>query len=508
MRAPSERQPSVDHMSAVRPQPVARLSARSLSALWYRHSIRTQLLIIVIAIEIAAMLVGAAVTILKARTSTRVEIEASTKLAEPLVNDAVRLIHDDTPARQVLENLPLQLRFLRHVRISVRDMQGTAITPAATVTAADTPAEIDRGPAPAWFYALIAPPIESRVIPIVANGRQIGSVLIVSEPGDEIAEVWSNTVALGFVALSLNIAVIGSLYILFGRALAPLTGFNRGLADLERRNYQVRLATSKAREFATLTARFNALAEALEIARAENVRLGHRLITAQDDERKHTALELHDEVGPSLFGLKATATSIANVAGERFDGSRAMLTERVNDMLAIIEHLQAINRNLLNRLRPMALGHIPLQDLVAQVIRDRAREHPHIAFSFSAAELARSYGDAVDLTIYRCIQESLTNAIRHAEPRNVVVTLGQTPDGDRSIASAASPIEFIIRDDGRGIAADAPRGFGLQGMHERVRALGGEFAITPRPEGGTSVRVLIPTGEWLPVAVTKTNEQE
>jgi two-component system sensor histidine kinase UhpB len=381
------------------------------------------------------------------------------------------------------------------------------ITPAATMTGADVPTEIDRSPAPAWFYALIAPPIESHVIPIVANGRQIGSVLIVSEPGDEIAEVWGNTVALGFVALALNIAVIGSLYILFGRALRPLTGFDRGLVDLERRNYQVRLTTSKAREFATLTARFNALAEALEIARAENVRLGRRLITAQDDERKRTARELHDEVGPSLFGLKATATSIANVADEKRDGSRAMLTERVNDMLAIIEHLQAINRGLLNRLRPMALGHIPLQALVAQVIRDRAREHPHISFSFSAARLERSYGDSVDLTIYRCIQESVTNAIRHAEPETVIVTLAETPDDDTSIAGTPPQIEFTIRDDGCGITADAPRGFGLQGMHERVRALGGEFVITPRPEGGTSVRVVIPIGEWLPVGTSKMNEQ-
>jgi hypothetical protein len=80
--------------------------------------------------------------------------------------------------------------------------------------------------------------------------------------------------------------------------LDPLTGVAYGLADLERRNYRVRLPPPKAQELAAITERFNALAHALDAARAENEALNHRLITAQDDERKRTALELHDEVGP------------------------------------------------------------------------------------------------------------------------------------------------------------------------------------------------------------------
>ena len=91
----------------------------------------------------------------------------------------------------------------------------------------------------------------------------------------------------------------------------------RGLADLERARLSGAAASGhSAQEFAAITDHFNALAEALEAARAENLRLNHRLITAQDDERRRTALDLHDEVGPSLFGLKANAASIASVAGE------------------------------------------------------------------------------------------------------------------------------------------------------------------------------------------------
>ncbi len=452
---------------------------------WHRSSIRTQLLIIVLVIELAAALVAGVVTILKARTSTRVEIEASMRLAQLFVTDALRLVPDDTPVQHVLADLPLQARVLRHVRISVHD---TADVPVAQIPASGDPAttrKAERAPAPAWFQALIAPATERHVIPITAHGQQIGSVVIASEPKDEIAEVWENTVALAWVTLAVTAAVMGALYILFGRALAPLTGLASGLTDLEHRDYAVRLPVPESHEFVVLATRFNALAQALESARAENVRLSERLITAQDDERRNIALELHDEVGPSLFGLKAIATSIGTIAADSLDAMRQIASERVRDMLPIIAHLQTVNRGLLNRLRPMALGHVPLRDLVSRLLQDRAREHPLIKFQLDIATLARTYGDTIDLTIYRCVQESLTNAIRHAAPKQIVVTAsGATSD--------AAQLLLTIEDDGQGISPGAPGGLGVAGMKERVRALGGQFVIEPRSAGGTVVRAVIP----------------
>src|SRR5262249_43976177 len=164
-------------------------------------------------------------------------------------------------------------------------------------------------------------------------------------------------------------------------------------------------------ELADIVARFNALAQALEAVRAENMRLGQRLITAQDDERRRTARDLHDEVGPCLFGLKANAASIASAVARVPVDSQQAVSERVGDMVTIIERLQTINRRLLNRLRPMALGHIPLRDLLADLVEERVRQHPDVALSLTCGALAPGYGEAIDLTIYRCIQEGLTNAI-------------------------------------------------------------------------------------------------
>ena len=257
------------------------------------------------------------------------------------------------------------------------------------------------------------------------SGTPIGSVVLEGVPDDEIAEVWESTVVHGLVAAALNLGIVGLLYLLFGRVLGPLDGLAGGLADLERRNYRVRLPRPRVRELAAIADRFNALAEALEATRHENRQLSRRLITAQDDERRHTALELHDEVGPCLFGLKAHAASIATAVGQAPEQIAGQVRERVRDLVGIVDHLQAINRSLLNRLRPMALGHVPLRDLLAEIVRDRAHQHPSIAITLDAGRLARSYGDSVDLTIYRCIQESLTNAVRHAEATRIDVEIGE-----------------------------------------------------------------------------------
>jgi two-component system sensor histidine kinase UhpB len=157
-------------------------------------------------------------------------------------------------------------------------------------------------------------------------------------------------------------------------------------------------------------------------------------------------------------------------------------------MLAIVDHLQSVNRSMLNRLRPMALGHVPLADLVSELVRERARQHPDIAFRFSAGTLPPSYGEPIDLTVYRCIQEGLTNAIRHAGATRIDADLCER-DGDHN----GSPcLELVVRDNGRGFAAATAMGRGLLGMQERVQALAGACAIEGGAGQGARLRITIP----------------
>ena len=454
---------------------------RTLHGLWYGRSIRLQLLVVLVLVDLLAALFSGTIAIWRARTQTTVEIAASVHLAELLVSDAAKYVGQQLSAEEFLRALPTQLRSMRHVRIAVKDAAGMPVAPALTFGAKG------HAPAPAWFAALVAPAAESHDIPVIAAGRPVGHVEIAGEPADEIAEVWENLLAIGSVAVLLNVTMIGLLYVLFGRVLDPLTALGAGLSDLQRQSYGVRLPEPYPRELAVIVARFNALARALETARAENLALNRRLISAQDDERRRTALELHDEVGPCLFGLKVCAASIAAAAAELPEKAAQKMSERAREIVTTVEHLQAINRNMLERLRPMALGHVPLKDILEQLVGERARQAQQTSFDLRAQGLAPSYGDSIDLTVYRCIQESLTNAIRHAQAKHVTIDIHD--DG------AAALLKVKVQDDGRGISVGAPAGLGIRGMQERVEGLGGHYFLDSETGRGTCISISIPIGE-------------
>src|SRR5690242_5766804 len=291
--------------------PPAAISAwrRMLRSLWYGRSIRLQLLLVFALVDLFAVLLAGSVLILRARTQTRIEIAASSRMAELLVGDAARFASQQVTAEEFLRTLPTQLRSLRHVRIAVENASGAPV--AATTLSGE-----ERLSAPGWFAALVAPAVETHAVPVTVAGKPIGQVEIRGEPADEIGEVWQNFIAIGSLAALLNVAMIAILYVLFGRVLDPLTGLAAGLSDLQHKSYAVRLRQPYPSELASIVNRFNALANALEKMRAENLALNRQLIRAQDDERRRTALELHDEVGPCLFGLKVCASSIATAATE------------------------------------------------------------------------------------------------------------------------------------------------------------------------------------------------
>src|SRR5215470_11216983 len=145
-------------------------------------------------------------------------------------------------------------------------------------------------------------------------------------------------------------------------------------------------------------------------------------------------------------------------------------------MLSMIDALQTINRSVLNRLRPMALGQVPLGDLLSSLIEERARQFPDMSIAYSSNRLCNSYGESIDVTVYRCVQESLTNVIRHAGAQKTRVTVAHESDCSVN-QQTLSRLILTIADDGCGIKSHASKGIGIQGMQERVEALGGNCRI-------------------------------
>ena len=446
-------------------------------------SLRARILILLAGVNVACACAAAVVTVLNAREATRVEIASSLDIASRLVRETVIRLERDVGRLRTLADLQSTLPAVRHARIVIVDEDGSEIGSREAGTRHD---ERSRDGVPRWFTSLVEPAPSEISIPAVIRGEPAGAVVVHGDASDEIAEVWEDLVSLGVLFLVLNVLSLTIFAILLGGVLAPLAKLADGMTDLRVGRLDRRLETPNSRELASIVERFNALGQTLAAERATNGRMSWRMVTLQDDERRQIAKELHDELGPCLFGLRSNLASLEREIMTRPEAVSEAAVERLASMTDLAERLAGMNRRLLGRLRPMALGAAPLSEVLAGLIADFTRHHPERRFELVARGLAQSYGEAVDLTVYRAVQEGVTNAIRHAACARVAVTVEEGRE------DAGAPIVLVrVVDDGGGVTEPAPSGFGLIGLGERLRALGGSFHLHNVPEGA-ALDVVVP----------------
>ncbi len=501
-----------------------------LQRLWYDRTVRTQLLIAVGLITLFALIIAGAVSVINARNATRAEIEGSLEMAKHFVRVTVQALQTDSQTESLAKKFNqlssrLQLARLRQVRIYVADVSGKLVQ----VSPQENKAPSVKS-APAWFAALVAPSVTPKELSVVMAEPEggallmveqsrnmvprtwtLGTVVIAGEPADEIAEIWQDVSSVAMVWLILVALILALLYLVLGRILHPLANLARGMLKLEDGDYATRLERPRAQELGVIAGRFNKLAEALGRARQENVRLYGQLITVQEDERRELANELHDEASPCLFGIMANAMSVERLTERRNDRKSLEVKGHIGEILKITERLKSMTRAMLKKLRPVALGRVALPALVEDLLGELQRRYPEVELSPSIKTRPASYGETIDLTVYRCIQEGVTNAIRHGKADTVRVELfeKQRPHGANGSNGAnghngvngsnghamngdAKMLQLLIHDDGCGILPETPLGFGLTAMRERINALGGSCAIQNAPEHGATLRVVIP----------------
>ncbi|MDX6700914.1 MAG: hypothetical protein QOF26_1140 [Baekduia sp.] len=244
---------------------------------------------------------------------------------------------------------------------------------------------------------------------------------------------------------------------------------SRGAADALTKDDEHRL-----RAFAASAATAVALAQSVESDRVRS------LMAAADAERNRWARELHDE---TLQGLGALHLLLA-AARRRGDARQTELAvdEAIEHIQQEIENLHAI----ISDLRPAALDQLGLRPALEVLVESRSG-HGALAIASELTLPGPTDGDdrlapEVESTIYRLVQEALTNVVKHANARHVRV----------AIVAAEDVVSIEVRDDGVGFGADAPAsGFGLANMRERVTLAGGSLTIDS-DDGGTLVRAQLP----------------
>lgn len=309
-------------------------------------------------------------------------------------------------------------------------------------------------------------------------GIKVGELTVRPNIDGEAVDAWRQIRTLLWITLGillLNFLV----YIPVRRALRPTEQILDSLARMEGGDLAVRLPAFELIELQRISSVFNHLADRLQKTIGEQQRLAERLLTVREEERRHLARELHDELGQCLTSINAEAAYANELARDDLPALLPCTQAIARSTAHMMEALQQI----LRQLRPIGLeefglvaGLEQLVDGWNQRLRGRCRYRLEIEGRFD--ELP----DNLTVSLYRIVQESLTNATRHGEATEVRVRLRRR---DR--------IELCIEDDGRHNAArPAEPGLGVLGMHERVQALGGSFTLTARQPCGVLVAATIP----------------
>jgi two-component system, NarL family, sensor histidine kinase UhpB len=168
------------------------------------------------------------------------------------------------------------------------------------------------------------------------------------------------------------------------------------------------------------------------------------------------------------------------------------LRKHIGSISDQVNALQQFNRRVLERLRPVGLAELGLADALAALMRLWRETHPGVVIETTISPSLGHRGETAELTVYRVIQEALTNVFRHAHATRVDIAV--EPATSRRTGTAASEAIMVsVRDNGAGLPADHKQGFGMLGMRERVLALGGTMTVASTSHG-VSVEALIPCG--------------
>lgn len=213
---------------------------------------------------------------------------------------------------------------------------------------------------------------------------------------------------------------------------------------------------------------------------SDNRRLAGQALQARELECRHLARELHDELGQYLNAISLDAARIRDLSGEREPE-----IHRVS--LGLIRSASLVYRQIggmIRRLRPIGLDEFGLPSALEQCVDDWRERLPDASFSLAIEGEFTGLSDALTITLYRLVQEGLTNVSKFARASRVEVFMVRTPS-EALGSGMADEIVVTVSDDGPGVDLGQPRGgLGLIGMRERVEALGGEFHAASQPGQG------------------------
>ena len=426
-------------------------------------SLRLRLSLIVTTLFITGLLAGSGLQLASAKQRVSQEVDSAADLTAQLLEVLLmNLAHEQAPfAGSELVQTVSQL--------VGRDLDLSILSAHQIPSQRTLPVDAD---VPEWFVWLVQPDVLQYVFDVPGAGGQ--QILLETNPSAEIREVWDESLNFIRVLLLVLLVMNGLLYFMIGHWFAPVAKIVTSLENAGQGQYNVELPEVSLPELQLITARLNQLTKSLNASQAENDRLRQKALKIQEDEQRHLARELHDELGQSIAAIKAIAFSISensrNSDPVSWQGARSIssISAEVSDRL----------KRLMSRLRPVVLDELGLVPALQAMVDEWNGIHHdqfcslHCQGSFTALDAS------VQIHVYRVVQEALTNVARHSKADTVKIRLEQK-GADYTLA---------IEDNGKGFDVGVtPRGMGLTGLKERAQALGAQYDIHSGPGKGVKL---------------------
>jgi two-component system sensor histidine kinase UhpB len=213
------------------------------------------------------------------------------------------------------------------------------------------------------------------------------------------------------------------------------------------------------------------------------MRLIQQLNSAVEEERKTIAREIHDHLNAELVEAQRILTLTENNSS---NGSIEEINKRARAVIALTSNLYKIAREIIRKLRPEIIDALALCGAVEEMIRHYDTLHPGCRFSFEHRGDFSNLSDDLSITVYRLIQEALSNIVKQSGATTALVTLHSLVEDHRHL-------KLSVSDDGIGFDVNTTEpGIGLIGMRERVLGLGGQLTIRTAPGTGTVITIEVP----------------
>lgn len=422
--------------------------------------LRLRITSIIVVFSSVIFLLATILTILNARSAVIDEVSSTLKLAQQL-----NLSNKQYITIQQLGNI-------RHLRIvpddknyNVNEFSNKKFTVPGV---------------PQAFVRFVLPKKQSLILQLPSPTGK--GFLLVANPTDEIEESWQETRTFLGLLLFLTIAMSIAVYVVVGHALKPVNIILEGLREIKSGNFHKRLPDFNLPEYSAISRAFNTMVKNLDQSQQQNLILTEKMLNVQELERKSLARDLHDEMGQSLTAMKAFCASA------KYHEIPQAVDDHLSSINSTCDNLFKVVRDMMQHLTPPLLEEFGLTVAIEELVNKWQLQNECDVILKIDPELQNIRAEN-DIHLFRIIQESLTNTLKHSAASRVVISLiTHKPDNEKG------SIILTIKDNGKGFdLKQTEGGTGLNGIRERAMILDAKLNIDSQHGNGTTITLKLPS---------------